>query len=144
MASPAIWRAMTRVGFAVQAAAAPRGPLSGAATSAKPDHDHGPEHPAPDVAQEVVGDPDDRVVLDPDRPAVETAVVRMQDDAGPDEQPRQRHDERRHAGLGDDERLEKPIVVVSRSATPIASHQGQPGSSGRRRSVITTPPTALT
>src|SRR5919109_1029954 len=37
-----------------------------------------------------------------------------------------------------------PMVVVQSSATPIAAHHGQPGSSGRRRSVITTAPTALT
>jgi hypothetical protein len=38
----------------------------------------------------------------------------------------------------------KPIAVVHRSAARMAAHQGQPGSSGRSRSVITTPPTALT
>ena len=37
-----------------------------------------------------------------------------------------------------------PIAVVTRRAARIASHQGHPGSSGRRSSVITTPPTALT
>src|SRR5207247_9299761 len=38
----------------------------------------------------------------------------------------------------------KPIAVVHASANAMAAHQGQPGSSGRRRSVIQTPPTALT
>ena len=38
----------------------------------------------------------------------------------------------------------QPIIVVMRSATPIAAHAGHPGLSGRRRSAMTTPPTALT
>ncbi len=38
----------------------------------------------------------------------------------------------------------KPIAVVISNAATIASHHGQPGSSGRSNSVIETPPTALT
>ena len=38
----------------------------------------------------------------------------------------------------------KPIAVVMRRAAGTASHHGQPGSSGRRSIVMTTPPTALT
>jgi hypothetical protein len=38
----------------------------------------------------------------------------------------------------------KPIAVVQRRPAPTAAHHGQPGLSGRSRSVVTTPPTALT
>jgi hypothetical protein len=37
-----------------------------------------------------------------------------------------------------------PIPVVQISPAAMASHQGQPGSSGRRSKVMMTPPTALT
>jgi len=38
----------------------------------------------------------------------------------------------------------RPMSVVTASAKAMASHQGHPGASGRSRSVMATPPTALT
>ena len=46
--------------------------------------------------------------------------------------------------FGDDQAWSNPIAVVTGTAPRMHAHQGQPGSPGRRSSVMTTPPIAAT
>ena len=108
------------------------------------EHRHGSHDPARRLREEVVRDADDGLVLDPDRPTSEAWVVRIRTTPDQMRRPARVTTKDGTPALVITSAWTKPIAVVTRRAARIASHQGHPGSSGRRSSVITTPPTALT
>ena len=103
-ARPTIWSRITTIGLGIEAAGPPLLRVQ-ELREREGHHDHGRDDPARVVFEEVVGDPDDGVVLDPDRSEVRGLGREDEDDPRPDEQPGERDDERRHAGLRDHERL---------------------------------------